>query len=112
MPFFLVKLFVSAAIIATVSEIAKRSTLMGGIIGALPLVSILTFCWLYYDTKDSAAVAGLSWEILWFTLPSLSFFVALPIFLKYQIPFVPAVILAAAMMGVCIFLFGYAKRFV
>jgi len=109
MPFFLVKLFVSAAIIAAVSEVAKRSPWLGGLIGALPLVSVLAFCWLYYETKDTAKISNLSWEIFWFTIPSLTFFVALPILLKYQIPFVFSLIGAAAIMGVSIFAFNYAR---
>lgn len=112
MPFFLVKLFASAAIIAAVSEVAKRNTLFAGIIGALPLVSVLAFCWLYYETKDTGKISALSLEIFWFTIPSLTFFIALPLLLKQQIPFVFALLGALAIMGVAILLFNYGRSLI
>lgn len=78
MTYYLLKLFVSAAVIVLVSEVAKRSSLLGGLIASLPLVSILAFVWLYLDTRSLDKVAALSFSIFWLVLPSLALFLALP----------------------------------
>lgn len=41
-----IKLFTSAIIIALVTELAKKFPLYGGIIAALPLISLLSIFWL------------------------------------------------------------------
>lgn len=79
---YAVKVVVSALIIVTVAEIAKRSSFLGGLIASLPLVSILAFVWLYLDTRSTERVAALSHSIFWLVVPSLSLFVALPWLLK------------------------------
>ena len=78
MTYYLIKVVVSAVIIVLVSEVAKRSSLLGGLIASLPLVSILAFIWLYLDTRSLDKVAGLSFSIFWLVLPSLTLFLALP----------------------------------
>lgn len=85
---YLVKLFLSAAIIVVVSETAKRSTLLGGIVASLPITSVLAMIWLYAETKDTAKVAALSTSILWLVLPSLTLFLTLPWLLgkKFSFP--------------------------
>jgi hypothetical protein len=82
MTYYLIKLFLSAAIIVGVSEVSKRSSLAGGLLASLPLVSFLGMIWLYLDTKDVDKVAGLSRSIFWLVLPSLSLFLVLPLALK------------------------------
>jgi hypothetical protein len=82
MTYYLIKLFLSAAIIVGVSEVSKRSSLAGGLLASLPLVSFLGMIWLYLDTKDVEKVAGLSRSIFWLVLPSLSLFLVLPLLLK------------------------------
>ena len=50
MGFTLVKVLISAVIIATVSEIAKRSPAFAALIASLPLVSVLGMLWIYQET--------------------------------------------------------------
>lgn len=78
----LVKALLSGAIVAIASEVSRRSSLAGAIIVSLPLTSILALAWLYRDTGDAAKVRDLSWSILWVVVPSIAFFVALPVFLR------------------------------
>jgi hypothetical protein len=80
--YLLFKLVLSAAIIAAVSEIARRSTLVGALVASLPLTSVLAMIWLYHETGDASRVADLSREIFWLVLPSLLLFVTLPWLLK------------------------------
>ncbi len=77
------KAAISGVIIAAASEAARRSTLIGAIIVSLPLTSILALAWLYWDTGSAGKVQDLSWSILWLILPSLVFFIALPLLIRF-----------------------------
>ena len=90
MTYTLIKFGVSAAIIVAVSEIAKRSSFLGGLLASLPLTSLLAFIWLWHDTRDAQKVAALSTSILWLVLPSLVLFLVLPLLLKRGVSFYPA----------------------
>lgn len=87
MLYYAIKVLLSAVLVVVVSEVAKRSSLFGALIASLPLTSILAMVWLYLDTGDSAKVGSLASDILWLIIPSLLFFVALPVLLRHGIPF-------------------------
>jgi F0F1-type ATP synthase assembly protein I len=101
--YLLMKIVLSAVIIAVVSEIAKRSTIVGALIASLPLTSVLAMIWLYQDTKDATRVAALSGEIFWLVLPSLLLFLVLPALVRRGVSFYAALALASACTAV-----GYA----
>ena len=82
MAYLITKTLISAVIITAVSEISKRSSLLGAILASLPLVSFLGMIWLYIDTNSVEKVAELSYSIFWMVIPSLSLFIILPIMLK------------------------------
>jgi F0F1-type ATP synthase assembly protein I len=79
---FLVKVLVSALLVAAVSEVARRSSLLGALLASLPVTSLLAFVWLYRETGDVQKVAALSADILWLVLPSLLLFALLPLLLR------------------------------
>ncbi len=87
MIYYIIKVLVSSVIIVAVSEISKRSTLLGSIIASVPLVSLLAFIWMYIDTKDTAKIAELSQGIFWLVMPSLLFFILFPVLLKKNVEF-------------------------
>ena len=84
MSYYILKVVVSAAMVIAVSEAAKRSSFMGGLIASLPIVSLLALSWLYVDTRDPQKVAALSWSIFWLVLPSLTLFAALAVLLRLR----------------------------
>jgi hypothetical protein len=96
---FLIKILISALLIAAASELAKRSTLAASILVSLPLTSILALSFLYYETRDPARTGELSLGIFWAVLPSLLFFLVLPLLLRAGFRFVPALALACAAMA-------------
>jgi hypothetical protein len=71
---YLLKILFSVALLLAAAEIAKRSTLLGAFIIALPLTSILAMTWLYFDTRDSEKVAAFARDIFFLVPPSLLFF--------------------------------------
>ena len=82
-----IKLLVSSGLIVIVSEIAKKNTLIGGLIASIPLVSVMAMVWLYIDTKDIENINALSKSILWMVVPSLALFISLPVLLKSGVNF-------------------------
>ena len=101
MTYYLIKLFLSAFVIVVISEISKRTTLLGGLLASLPLVSILGLSWLYIDTKNTEKVAQLATSIFWMVLPSLSLFVVLPILLKTKLSFLASLSISLVIMSIC-----------
>ncbi|HAH48759.1 DUF3147 family protein [Gimesia sp.] len=85
--YYFFKIALTALLVVAVSEISKRSSLVGGALASLPLVSFLGMIWLYIDTGNTDKVSELSRNIFWLVLPSLSFFVLLPILLKKGVGF-------------------------
>lgn len=95
---YVIKILLTSALVVTISEVSKRSSLLGGLLASLPLVSFLAIIWLYLDTKDAGKVAALSSSIFWLVLPSLAFFLVLPPLLKLKLNFFLSFGLAAALM--------------
>ncbi len=84
---YTIKVVVSALLIVAISEMAKRSTGFAALIAALPLTSLLAFVWLHAEGAAPARIAQLSSEIFWLALPSLVFFLILPVLLRHGVEF-------------------------
>jgi hypothetical protein len=104
MSYYLVKIVVTTLLIVLISEIAKRSTLIGSILASVPLVSVLAMLWLYVDTGDTRRIAELSSSIFWLVIPSLTLFVSLPLLLKKGVAFYPSMALSIALTVVTYYL--------
>lgn len=108
--YLLLKAVISGVVIAAASEIARRSSLLGAVLISLPLTSILAAIWLYRDTRDGELVAALSWSILWVILPSLVFFVVLPLALRNGVAFWPALLLACTTTAIAYAVWVWTAR--
>jgi hypothetical protein len=82
MTYYILKIALTTGLVIAVSEIAKRSSLWGGLLASLPIVSFLGIIWLYAETGDAEKVSGLARTVFWLVLPSLPFFLLLPYLLK------------------------------
>lgn len=106
----LLKAVISGVIVAIASEAARKSSLLGAVLVSLPLTSILALTWLYADTRDPGQVAALSWSILWVVVPSVVFFVALPVALRAGLGFAAALPLACAVTALAYAVWVAAAR--
>lgn len=93
MPYFALKILVSAIIVAIVSTVAKRYPGAGGLIASLPLISVLGMIWLWRDTQDPVRMAAHAEATFWYVLPSLPMFLIIPALLRQGIGFWPALAL-------------------
>jgi hypothetical protein len=87
----IIRALLSAAMILTVSELAKRNNFAAAVVHSLPLISLTALIWLFYDTRDTALIARHSESTFWFVLPTLPFFLLLPWMLRRGIHFWPAI---------------------
>jgi len=87
---FLLKVLVSALVIAGASELARRYSIFGALLASLPLTSILAMIWLWRDGVPAATIADFSSSIFWLVLPSLLLFIAVPVMLRAGYGFWPS----------------------
>jgi hypothetical protein len=85
--YYVLKIVLTTGLVVLISESSKRSTLLGGLLASVPLVSVLAIVWLFVETRDTAQVAALSKSIFWLVLPSLVLFVLLPVLLARGLQF-------------------------
>jgi len=102
--YYLIKILISSILITLISEISKRSSLTASILASVPLLSVISILWLYFDTKDVKAISQLSTDIFWLVIPSLTFFIVLPLLLKKGVQFFLALLISLVIMIVFYFL--------
>ena len=82
MNWIIFKYLLTAGMVVLISEIAKRSDRLGGLIAALPLVTVLTLSWLYIENQPSEKIANHAYYTFWYVLPTLPMFLIFPYLLK------------------------------
>lgn len=100
MAWLITKYLLTAGIVVLVSEVAKRSDRLGGLIAALPLVTLLALIWLYVEHQPTAKIANHAWFTFWYVLPTLPMFLAFPALLP-RIGFWPSLGTCALLTAAC-----------
>lgn len=112
MLYLLVKAAVSGALIAIISEVARKNPGWGGLLASLPLVSLIAILWLWRDTHDPQRVADQAISTFWFVLPSLPLFLVLPLLIRGGWSFWPAIIFACLLtLGLYAAMVAMSARF-
>lgn len=112
MAWLISKYLITAGLVVLISEIAKRSDKLGALIAALPLVTILTLMWLYFENQPTDKIANHAWYTFWYVLPTLPMFLLFP-WLLYRYGFwtamsvsVPVTVIAFALLAIVVKRFG------
>lgn len=105
MQYLMIKYLVTAGVVVLVSELAKRSDKLGGLIGALPLVTILTLIWLYVEQQAPVKIANHAYYTFWYVLPTLPMFLLFP-YLLPKIGFIMTLISCVIFTVSLFFLFA------
>ena len=100
----LVKIALSAGLIYLVNEVVIRHSrpALGSLIASLPLVSLITFIWIYYGLSGDPAtrderLASHSTGVFWFVIPSLPMFLVFPALLRKGISFWPNLLICCGL---------------
>ncbi|CBL45799.1 Conserved hypothetical protein [gamma proteobacterium HdN1] len=111
MAWLITKYFLTAAVVVLVSEMAKRSDKLGGLVAALPLVTVLTLIWLYVENQPEQKIANHAWYTFWYVVPTLPMFLAFPVLLP-RLGFWPSLLACVIITVVCFVLFAlFARHF-
>lgn len=77
-PMLVVKWLLSGAVVAAASELAKRWGRLGGLVAALPLVTLLSLAWMRLERQDPARIADHARYTFWYVVPTLPTFLVFP----------------------------------
>lgn len=91
--YLLIKYCLTAGVILLVSELAKQNDKLGGLIAALPLVSVFTLIWLHYERQPISKLSNHAYYTFWYVLPTLPMFLLLPYWMT-RFGFWPALLLS------------------
>lgn len=81
MSWLITKYLITAGVVVAVSELARRSDRLGGLVAALPLVTFLALIWLYVEKQPMERIANHAWYTFWYVVPTLPMFLAFPLLL-------------------------------
>ena len=105
----IVKYLVTAGLVVLISEVAKRSDKLGGLIAALPLVTVLTLIWLFVEKQPEEKIANHAWYTFWYVVPTLPMFLIFPYALP-RLGFWLTLLLSAVITVVCFACFAYFMK--
>jgi F0F1-type ATP synthase assembly protein I len=100
MTWLITKYLITAALVVAISEFAKRSDKLGGLIAALPMVTFLTLIWLYVEKQPDEKIANHAWYTFWYVLPTLPMFFTFPYFMS-RVGFWPTLGVSVLITLVC-----------
>ncbi|HXS04590.1 MAG TPA: DUF3147 family protein [Rhodanobacter sp.] len=109
MGWLVTKYLITAAVVVLVSEVAKRSDRLGGLLAALPLVTVLALIWLYVERQPQVKIANHAWYTFWYVVPTLPMFLAFPLLLP-RLGFWPTLLACVVITVVCFWLFALLVR--
>lgn len=82
MTWLIVKYLITAGLIVVISEAAKQSEKIGGLITALPLVTFSVLIWMYMEGQSSEKMGNYISYVFWYVVPTLPMFLTFPLLLK------------------------------
>ncbi|MFT5609375.1 MAG: hypothetical protein ACI9PZ_003194 [Parvicella sp.] len=109
MTYLITKYLLTAGVVVLVSELAKRSDKLGGLVAALPLVTILTLIWLHLENQPISKIENHAWYTFWYVIPTLPMFLIFPVLLQ-RIQFWPSLIVCTFITVFCFAVFAYVVR--
>lgn len=78
MLWIIIKYAITAGMVVLISEVAKRSDRLGGLLAALPLVTVLVLVWMKLEGQTQEKIANHAWYTFWYVVPTLPMFIAFP----------------------------------
>ncbi|SOC39028.1 DUF3147 family protein [Ureibacillus acetophenoni] len=105
--YLIIKILSSAAIIGIVTELARRFPLYGGIIAALPLISILSIIWLTVQGESANTISRFTGGVIAGLPATIVMLVIIYIAFKHSIHLSIAIILGVVGWGISLMVQKY-----
>jgi F0F1-type ATP synthase assembly protein I len=109
MAWIITKYLCTAAVVVLVSELAKRSDKLGGLVAALPIVTVLVLVWLHVEKQPETRIANHAWYTFWYVVPTLPMFLVFPALLRH-LGFWPTLLACVLLTLVCFGVFALVVR--
>lgn len=109
MTWIVTKYLMTAGMVVLVSELAKTNDRLGGVIAALPLMTILTLLWLYFENQSNEKIANHAFYTFWYVIPTLPMFLLFPLLL-HRVGFWITLAASIVLTMVCFALFALLVR--
>ena len=92
MLFYITKVLLTSIIIVLVTEIAKMSDKLGGLLAALPLTTLLIIFWMYFEGFSNEKISKHMLYTAFFVIPTLPMFIIFPLLIG-KFDFIGAVVI-------------------
>lgn len=99
------KYLITAGLVVLISEVAKRSDRLGSLVASLPLITLLTLLWLYFENQSTDKIANHAYYTFWYVIPTLPMFIAFP-WLLGKLGFWGALAASIVVTAVCFAVFA------
>ena len=96
--YFLIKVLISAFIIASVTKLSEKTPIAGALLKSLPFTSFLVFFFMKYEGRSNQEIKQMSWDIFYLVIPSLILFIIFPILLDKGWSFATSLALSTLVM--------------
>ncbi|MBJ57922.1 MAG: hypothetical protein CMP24_06770 [Rickettsiales bacterium] len=106
MIFYVFKVIITGFLIVLITEVTKINTKLGGILTAMPIITLLVLFWLYFEGASNEKMASYVKNTFYFIIPTLSMFLVFPILIqKYS--FSVAIITSIFLIALLAFTIDY-----
>jgi uncharacterized membrane protein YdbT with pleckstrin-like domain len=109
MQWLITKYLISAGAVVVISEVAKRSGKLGGLLAALPVITLLSMVWMYIEQTPEAEIANQASFTFWYVIPTLPMFLVFPLLLA-RFGFWTSMGLSVVLTIACFFLLSLAVK--
>ena len=109
MQWLITKYLISAGVVVLISKVAKRSGKFGGLLAALPLITLLSMVWMYIEQASEAKIAEQASFTFWYVIPTLPMFLVFP-YLLARFGFWSSMGLGVALTIVCFIVLNLVLR--
>ena len=105
----ILKIITSSLMVVLITEIAKRHSMLGGMIAVLPVNILLSLIWLYIEKRDLALLGNFSNSAFLGIFPTMFFLIAITVLFNKHNPFIPTI--CAGLFILAAFIFVQHKIF-
>ena len=110
MLFLITKIIVTAALIVLISEIAKVNDKLGGLIAAMPIMTLLVVLWMYYDGNSNEKISSHISYTLFYIVPTIPMFLIFPFVISkfgFYIAFLISILITVISVTILNFFINY-----
>ncbi|MEC7830322.1 MAG: DUF3147 family protein [Pseudomonadota bacterium] len=108
--YIILKIVITACLIALISEIAKVNDRLGGLIAAMPIITFLVIIWMYYEGNSVDKISShISYTFL-YLLPTIPMFLIFPFAIE-KFGFYLTLLISIIITVIFVLLFDFLSKY-